>query len=510
MTPAKRTGTVASMTAATDLLSHVRSCSIASFAICASSCILNAADYDNRLFPSSPPAADTCEVDISQWFRTLPIRADAPVLPADSLHFSDDTNNDFYRWSWQMFLWLTTPTGKDGGLVLNSAPFFDFDLSNGALTSDASLITGINKTGSVDEATGNAFIWGEDNLVYYGIHTNDVYAFFQKLNEEGEISPKATHFPTTITDLAPIISGALINDRTLIRDGQTLAMELKTSWVDASTVPNKADYITIRSAVPVYSKTSSQWTPQEEPQVVELALVGVHVVGSAKGHPEMIWATFEHADNAPNDAYSYLGPDGETVYSYSNFDSTGKTTSDWLFINSGINKNDIPMQDSFAGSLEIEAFNSINSDGSIVATNGATIKPQKVYRLSPWGSNTEQPTSPAESNAKNNTDIISLNQSVLEQLADGDIRANYFLVGALWTNGQIPVDPNSTIPNGSTNVINKGSLTLSNTTMETYIQQRSCFQCHKGSPLGIITDSSGKQLSDGLSHIYSDIKTVNP
>jgi hypothetical protein len=39
-------------------------------------------------------------------------------------------------------------------------------------------------------------------------------------------------------------------------------------------------------------------------KTVNLAMVGMHVVGSTKGHPEMIWATFEHIGNAPNDDYS--------------------------------------------------------------------------------------------------------------------------------------------------------------------------------------------------------------
>ena len=30
----------------------------------------------------------------------------------------------------------------------------------------------------------------------------------------------------------------------------------------------------------------------------DLALVGMHVVGSVKDHPEMVWATFAHADAA--------------------------------------------------------------------------------------------------------------------------------------------------------------------------------------------------------------------
>ena len=53
----------------------------------------------------------------------------------------------------------------------------------------------------------------------------------------------------------------------------------------------------------------------------KLAMVGMHVVGRAvKGHPEMIWATFEHVDNfAPNDTFSYTNAQSQA--STVNFDS---------------------------------------------------------------------------------------------------------------------------------------------------------------------------------------------
>jgi hypothetical protein len=37
----------------------------------------------------------------------------------------------------------------------------------------------------------------------------------------------------------------------------------------------------------------------------KLALVGMHVVGSTLGHPEMLWATFEHVNNTPKPQYTF-------------------------------------------------------------------------------------------------------------------------------------------------------------------------------------------------------------
>jgi len=39
----------------------------------------------------------------------------------------------------------------------------------------------------------------------------------------------------------------------------------------------------------------------------------MHVVGTVKGHPEMVWATFEHVNNAPNEAYPYTNNKNKNV-----------------------------------------------------------------------------------------------------------------------------------------------------------------------------------------------------
>lgn len=458
------------------------SIALLSVAASASAATTHANGADSPLFPSNPAADASCVSDISSWFVTNPIQANAPTLPANSLTFSDDTNCDFYAWSWQMFLWLATPTGKDGGLVLNSDPFFDFDLETGALTSDAQLHLRSEKPDSTEQATGNALVWGDNNVVYFGIHTNDFYAFFADLNISGKLDPAATEFPTDYTVAGQVFLETLAQFQTVIADPQTLAMEIKSAWVDASTVPDKSDYITIQAEVPTYDTSSPSTWPENGNETIELALVGIHIVGSVKGHPEMIWASFEHQDNAPNDSFDYLDSTGATQ-TYSNFNTSGETTEDWLFMPSGEAKSDIPLD----GSGDILANNNVDpSTGTITAaTTGGTIEGQYVFRQSPWGVAAGQPTPPAESNAANATDIISINQNVLGQLADGDVRANYFLLGATWTNGEIP--------GVGSNVIVKGSQNLSNTTMETFIQPQNCFLCHTGGELA------------GLSHIYKHI-----
>ena len=96
-----------------------------------------------------------------------------------------------------------------------------------------------------------------------------------------------------------------------------------------------------------------------------------------------------------------------------------------------------------------------------------------------------------------NTQIVSINNSVLTQLVSGDMRKNYFMLGATWTIGGQP-------PSSGTQT---GTNLLANSTMETYVQGFSnCFTCHddNGNPMAcwdIDADS-------GLSHIYAPIQPL--
>src|SRR5260370_2542542 len=45
----------------------------------------------------------------ANWFQTGTPSLNGVVKPADSLNFPGNPNCDFYTWSEQMFLWLTSP-----------------------------------------------------------------------------------------------------------------------------------------------------------------------------------------------------------------------------------------------------------------------------------------------------------------------------------------------------------------------------------------------------------------
>lgn len=334
------------------------------------------------------------------------------------------------------------------------------------------------------QAGGNGVLLSQgSSLVYYSTQVNDVFAYFMTGAKDSKLSPAPTTFPTTQTALNQVTAFAQSAPAPFTRqsfpDSIALAIELKSAWVEASSVPNNAaGYITLTAIIPTYTKTStSTWTASGSRQAV-LAMVGMHVVGSAAGHPEMIWASFERFGNSPNATYSYNSTSGPKTVAQS-------TSGSWLLSKS-----------LSTGPFNIEYMNWVEATtttaASIQAANAGspppppgTISASDTLRENPWGT----PGSGSGSNTALNTDVISINNSIISQLLSGDLRKNYFMIGSTWTNGGNPADPG--VPQLGTNL-------LANTTMETYHQADNCFSCHQ---------QSGSMLS-GLSHIYSALEPL--
>jgi len=446
--------------------------------------------------PSDVSATCTVsESDLAGWFADGTIAQNGLVSPADSISFpaTQNTACDFYKWGAQMFLWLTSPV--DGAYVFDGSSFYDVvpDGSNYVFESNAgdsgnALSLRVRKADetagaeTIDEVGqaggGDVLISQAGSLTYYGIHANDVYAEYKTGQSAGSFDGTdiASQFPTTQADLELVESYA----GETFADGDALTMELKTSWVDASTVSDASRFVTIEAEVPAFDTSSvTTWTP-DGTATLELALVGIHVVGTVNGHPELVWATFEHVDNAPDAPYYYVNTDNQNVLVP--FDSSG----DWLFMESG---------GSYTSHIAPTASYD-SSSGDIVAASGQTIGPVDVVRLNPWGD------APSDaSSASNNTDILSLNGSIIDQLSTvGDVRANYIQIGGIWSQlGQIPTS--------GTDDFLRGSLFLANATMETFHQypdenngfvSNNCFTCH--------STSSGDGID--LSHIFDELEPL--
>lgn len=326
------------------------------------------------------------------------------------------------------------------------------------------------------EADTGVLMAQNQSLVYYTIEVNDVYGYFASGVHAGAIS--ATHFPISAADETSIQTYAATKGVTSFPDPEALTVELKTAWVEATSLPAGCNYITMQATIPTYNQSSTTVWPKTGTTTVTLAMIGMHVVGSTgstnpantvHGHPEMIWATFEHKCNAPTASYTYNGA--------SSNENGPAETGPWL-----LSSTDTP-----AGTApKRQTFNSSASPQQIDAQPAQTIGPSDVQRQFPWGM--------AGSTSGSNTQVIAADHSVLTNLAAGDVRANYIMTGATWR-----IFGGITAPQVGTNQ-------LANTTMETFVQGSNCFGCHSdtSAPGQFLGDSSG----GGLSHIFGEIQPL--
>jgi hypothetical protein len=535
--------------------------------------------------------------EFNTWFESGSVSLNGAVLPANSVLFPDIPNCSFYKWSEQMFLWLTSPAPPrygSNGLVMNTPAFFDVSLpdANGIrefLPHSTGLIRAFNlrtaQKGALDlpvilekkslrlleiippvmsssgkqlvidnmgneleigkitldnekrpvftdvsgkqiqgpraiiqslkdtaispvtkklrridnfdrtslvqkflvdkeilfldlfgnfheveqgQADGGVLMAQNGSLVYYSLTVNNVFALYRTM--QGTTVPSGTRFPLTQANLNSISAFALAHSRSPIIDSIALAIEIKSSWVEAAGLPDADKFIKMKAIVPTYDKTNpNDWVPNGT-KTIELAMVGMHVVGSTgstnpsnsiHGHPELLWATFEHLSNDPAAAYSYLTTSNSTSNVAQN------TSGSWVFCANGS-----------SGPFNERLITMGGPDGShVVAAPGKTIGPSNIRREKPWGLN--------GSASSQNAEVISTNHIVRSLLNPNDVRINYIQTGTTWT-----------IFGGSPSSGNQvGTNILANTTMETFSQGTNCFSCHNTN-------------TTAVSHVFNDTKPL--
>jgi hypothetical protein len=336
------------------------------------------------------------------------------------------------------------------------------------------------------QAGGGGLMAQNNSLVFFLLEVNDVWAYFNTGMKDLKINnPTPTQFPTSGASLGQIGSFAQNapppNTKPFFPDNNAMTVEVKSAWIETTNLANVNNYITITATIPTYNPPLTQsnltQTTQSGTKTAQLALVGMHVVGSVLGHPEMLWATFEHVKNTPNPQYSLTNTSNATATQPA--DGPGS----WNFSSTGA-----------AGSNNNQRITV--SGKTLNAVSGQTIGPSNVLRVNPWGTGASDSAFTA-----NNTDIISINRSVIGMLAAGDLRKNYIHTGTTWVLGGGPP---------STGVIT-GTTGMSNTTMETFFQGGNCFGCHSddtGNMLGTPPGSDG--FTGGLSHIWAPVQPLFP
>ncbi len=379
------------------------------------------------------PAAGACAAPAA-WFPHSNTPEPNPNQPFASLC-------DFHQWAWQSFLWLTQTNG--GKLRFETFPTVE-DVIAGKDTSSTrgsmKLAVRTQKADgpnqSLDEVTQ------ADSLGVLVDHGGRASYYSQYVNPQMFQQIISLHWndPEVLNEIPP---------DTVFATGN---VELKVSWKIVAPGEDTSKYY-VRPALIDRLVTGPDGNVQVDenspPLAVQVALVGFHVVGWVQGHPEAVWASFEHDDNAPD-----LAPKQSPTAPVS--------SRDWTYYSANtlaLNCNQVD-----TGKLKLDP-----------ATQALTPITQ-VCRQFPFGMAAGTPSTDPNLQA-----ITTLNASVKSQLGN-DVARNYFEVGAIWLHS--PTEPNSKIftPNNDLQQFRAGSTLLNNSVIETFTQNvqsdNNCFSCH--------------------------------
>lgn len=238
----------------------------------------------------------------------------------------------------------------------------------------------------------------------------------------------------------------------------TGAVELKAAWME---VPNPSEArwnsYKLTNAVVVDAVTNKC-------QQVTVALVGLHIIHKTLSQPTWIWATFEHAANAP---------------------VAGVTGGTWNFNNAA------------CAGVPVEVPEACQYNGQVQVTTTCTPNTAPQYDLGD-GCPAATPTQVTRVNAIDTTAAaVNANvQAAVQSAFAGSVWQNYILVNVVWSSNPPLIPPACKLGPGCqvvttpqlTQSLNPNSTAVANTVLETYIQDHSqsnpfqksnCIICHQ-------------------------------
>jgi hypothetical protein len=412
-----------------------------------------------------------------------------PACPADPAwvkspsqpNFQIDPTNpcQFYQYAWQSFLYLVSPSsGKASPAVFETWPAVDEVFGSSATSlaapKGAKLFTAtdarsktkkrhffrqrVNKAGPQLAADGTP-IGNEDTQAGSGgilVDQAGNITYYEQFLDPNAAVPFIKACTLTVKACQTAAGAAALRF-------PAASLELKISWRPLwKTTAGVRSYYLIPGS-PVQNAKGQMVTPDY------FGLVGFHLVYVTPGQAEMVWATFEHVDNAPTapcvEGQSTCGqlPPGSPQWSYNNCKATTC---------GGVNTWPSPAP--------------------------SPIPTTQAFLEYAYGTSAPLTDAAGVSGAANIAILQELNKSVAGILPAGSVWSNYSQSGAVWTlGGVLPAVPyynNSGQPNGSFNEV--GSTFLANSTMETFTQfpnpipnpfptppvRQNCFSCHNSNP----------------------------
>jgi hypothetical protein len=381
---------------------------------------------------------------------------------------SPTTDCDFQLWSWSAFVHWMQPDPKTGQPAFLSLPVYSDlvpDKAGVTRLSAPQLIKPRTLTlmardaqpkslGSFQQAGSRGILVDQNGrAVYYATHMDPIYFNFTQ-----------TYFgPKSYQKASPTLNYPI---------GATV---FKSSWRIVAPNETVSDaYTTTATIALLESDGKGQLKPNGKTQPnVKVALVGVHVVGVIKDHPEFAWGTFEQLKNAPDlpPTMDPRSPDPVSANTYT----------------------------FYKGGTPAVASNVLPKALTIDPATQVIAPITNVFQQFQFGGAT-----PADRVA----DITSINANFQAAIKGkppaviDPVFANYRLVGTVW------MLPNTLKPgDGNMDEEAIGSVSQANDTLETFTQGQgnNCFMCHTTSGG---SSYPGKNIN--TSHIITSVLRPNP
>ena len=352
------------------------------------------------------------------------------------------TDCDFQLWSWSALVHWVQPDPKTGVPIFLTLPTYDQLVPNKPAGLKGEALVGPHtltlrprnakpkSIGSFEQAgPGGVLVDQNGRAVYYATHMDPLYFNFTQ-KYFGDQSYKAA--PPTLA--YPV--GATV---------------IKSSWRIVAPNENVGNAYTTTATIDLLESDGhgKLQTSGKTQSGVRVALIGIHVVGIINQHPEFAWATFEQIDNSPDlpPNMAPTSPDPVSSQSYTLYKAGTPANA----------SNILP------------AAITIDPATQVIApiTN--------VFQEFKYGGATP---------AARVVDIDQINANFQGKIKEekpkviAPVFANYKLTGTLWMLA-------NTLKPGDGNMDQEaiGSITLDNSTLETFVQGTgtNCFSCHNTS-----------------------------
>ena len=389
---------------------------------------------------------------------------------------------DFHTWSWNAFLWSMEEEG--GAPRFESFPTLEQVIEQsyeGPNPTDQAVMLKLRRgksdhpIDSVAQAgTTGILVAQNKRAVYYSQYVNP--QMYKQIKNDNWFTAKGLREESSdalfeVGDIEYKAAWAIVDDTSQIPGAYTRqAMVHKVATVKVNGVP----MITVPT------------NPQFE--TVEVALVGLHVVGWVNDHSEAIWASFSPRGIAPVVPQKSNGKPGIQPK-----DPVSATSTPFYAANTKLadcNQTQVPVQ----------------------RVDDAT----QLFKFATQACQIYESGSLMPGDQANAGVIASINASAASVLPKGDIVRPYEEIGAVWTKSDSSV-PNKV--NNTFQTILLGSTVLSNPVIETFTQtdigQDNCFACHNSlqyqpsDPAMVPLHASMLNLSHILLQVYVHDLTSN-